>query len=132
MLNVLKSGVIGLIFGFAVSFIFGFFFSLMAQSASGGVTSLVGESWLYYATLVPFSITFLILGVHFTNHSVNENKKLWIISLIAAFLITLYTGTIGAIFGEYIVREGMETINVDETLKWGRLKYYGFHVSKHC
>lgn len=126
MLNVLKAGIIGLIFGFAVSVIISLVFSVMAQSASGGITSLLGESWLYYATLVPFSIAFLLLGMYFTKYSVNKDKKLWVISLIAAFLITLYTGTIGAIFGEFIVRGGMETINVEETLKWGTIYSFLF------
>jgi hypothetical protein len=35
--------------------------------------------------------------------------------------VTLYSGTIGAIFGELIVRGGMETINVDGTLVWGTI-----------
>ncbi|MDX8367944.1 hypothetical protein [Cytobacillus sp. IB215665] len=90
--------------------------------AGGRITLFFGsESWLYYSVIIPFTITFAILGGYFHNRNELSNKKLWAISLICAFLVTLYSGTIGAIFGETIVRGGMETINVEGTLVWGAL-----------
>lgn len=38
---------------------------------------------------------------------------------ISAFFVTLYSGTIGAILGECVVRGGLEAIVIDDTLKWG-------------
>lgn len=110
----------GLIFGVLFSLISAMLFMLFGQMWAGGITSFWGESWLYFAVIIPFIITFAILGGYFHNRNVT-NKKLWLLSLICAFLISLYSGTIGAIFGETIVRGGMETINIEGTLVWGTI-----------
>lgn len=80
-----------------------------------------GECWLYYSVIIPFALTFAVLGGNFHNSNELSIKKLWLISVICAFLVTLYSGTIGAIFGEMIVRGGIETINVEGTLVWGTI-----------
>lgn len=76
---------------------------LIAQSLAGGITVFLGENWLYFATIVPFIITFSILWYYLSKQEKVTNKKLWLLSLLSAFLITLYSGTIGAIlFSENI------------------------------
>ncbi|MGK4044620.1 hypothetical protein AB0Y20_20420 [Heyndrickxia oleronia] len=111
----------GLVFGAVCSIVTAFLFMLIGQSWAGGVTSFWGESWLYFSVIIPFAIMFAVLGGYFHHRKDLSNKKLWLISLICAFLVTLYSGTIGAIFGETIVRGGMETINIDDTLVWGTI-----------
>ncbi|PAE23440.1 hypothetical protein [Bacillus sp. 7894-2] len=111
----------GLIFGAVFSFVTALLFMLIGQVWAGGVTSFWGESWLYFSVIIPFAITFAVLGGYFHNRRELSNKKLWLISLICAFLVTLYSGTIGAIFGETIDRGGMETLNIDGTLVWGTI-----------
>lgn len=101
-----KGMMIGIIFGFVLSFCISFMFMLFAQGLAGGFTSLFGESWLYFSTIVPFILTFAILGFYFTKKEMVSNKKLWLLSLISALFITLYSGTIGALFGEWVVRGG--------------------------
>ena len=129
-MEIKKGIIIGTILGFGLSFFISFIFMLVAQRLAGGVTSLFGESWLYYATIVPFTLTFAILGFYFTKKENVSNKKLWLLSLITALFITLYSGTIGALFGEYIVRggslrtytEGGYTgVNVEGVLVWGTI-----------
>ena len=88
---------------------------------AGGISLFRGESWLYFSVIIPFAITFAVLGGYFHNRNEISNKKLWLLSLLSAFLVTLYSGTIGAIFGETIVRGGMKTINVEGTLIWGTI-----------
>lgn len=111
----------GLIFGALFSFISALLFMLLVQSLAGGITVFWGESWLYFSVIIPFAITFALLGGYFHNRNEISNKKLWLLSLLSAFLITLYSGTIGAIFGETIARGGMKTINVEGTLIWGTI-----------
>ena len=111
----------GLIFGALFSFITALLFMLIGQTLAGGITLFWGESWLYFSVIIPFAITFAVLGGYFHNRNEVSNKKLWLISLLSAFLVTLYSGTIGAIFGETIVRGGMKTINVEGTLIWGTI-----------
>lgn len=110
----------GAIYGVIISFIVAIVFMLIGQAWAGGITSLWGESWLYFSVIIPFAITFTLLGWYFQKKEVSK-KRLWLLSLITAFLVTLYSGTIGAIFGEMIVRGGMETINVEGTLIWGTI-----------
>ena len=111
----------GLIFGAAFSFVTALLFMLIAQALAGGFTLFWGESWLYLSVIIPFSVTFAVLGGYFHKRKEISNKTLWLISLICAFLVTLYSGTIGAIFGETIVRGGMETMNIEGTLVWGTI-----------
>lgn len=74
---------------------------------AGGFTSAFGESWLYFSTIVPFILTFAILDFYFTKQEEKvSNKQLWLLSLISALFITIYSGTIGALFGEWVVRGG--------------------------
>lgn len=127
-MKITKGVFIGFIFGFIFSLFTSLVFMFFAQASAGGVTSLTGESWLYYATVVPFIVTFMILGAYFTKRKTVSNKKLWLISLLSAFFVTLYSGTIGALFGEWVVRGGSfitpieggyTSVNFDGTLFWG-------------
>ena len=111
----------GSVFSIFCSVIAALFFSSLAQTWAGGMTSFWGESWLYYSVLIPFAVTFTVLGIYFQSKKELSNKKLWLISLICAFTVTLYSGTIGAIFGEMIVRGGMKTINFEDTLVWSTI-----------
>ena len=115
------SWVKGLLFGALVSFISAWLFQLNAQQWSGGVTLFWGERWLYFSVIIPFSITFAVLGGYFHNRMEPTNGKLWLISFVCAFLVTWYSGTIGALLGETIVRGGTSTLNVEGTLIWGTI-----------
>lgn len=127
-MKITKGVFIGFIFGFIFSLVISFVFMLFAQAMAGGFTSLTGGSWLYYATVVPFIVTFMILGAYFAKRETVSNKKLWLISLQSAFFVTLYSGTIGALFGEWVVRGGRfivpieggyTSVNFEGTLIWG-------------
>ncbi len=95
---------IGVVFGFVLSFCISFLFMLFAQGIAGGFKSLFGEAWLYYATMIPFLLTFGLLGFYFVKRRNVSKKVLWLLSLESALFITLFSGTIGALFGEYVVR----------------------------
>ena len=119
----------------ALLFCLSFVFFLVTQGLSGGFTSLLGERWLYFATPIPFILTFAILGFYFTQQEKVSNKKFWLISLLSALFITLFSGTIGALFGEYVVRggslrtyvEGGYTgVNVEGVLIWGTIYAFIF------
>lgn len=117
----------GVGFGIIVSLITALLFMLVGQMWAGGITSFWGESWLYFSVIIPFTITFAVLGGYFQNRSELSNKKLWLISLISAFFVTLYSGTIGAVTGEYIVRvliQGGEyrwQMLIEDILLWGTI-----------
>ncbi|WP_050184056.1 hypothetical protein [Domibacillus robiginosus] len=115
----LASILAGLVFGAVLSVICGTLFGLASQSAAGGYTSFFAESWLYYAVLIPFMVAFSLIGAYANKFGTINNKKRWMLSFTTAFFVTLYIGTVGAIFGEYIARGGMETIIIESTLGWG-------------
>lgn len=133
-MKVTKGIFIGITFGMVLSLVISFGFMLFAQGLAGGTTSLFGESWLYFATIVPFALTFSMLGIYFVRRENPTNKNLWLISFISAFLVTLYSGTIGALFGEYIVRGGLRTyieggyigVNVEGVVVWGTIYAFIF------
>lgn len=117
----------GMVFGIVFSLLTAFIFIFIGQIVAGGVTSIWGESWLYFAVIVPFTITFTVLGGYFQSKRELSNKKFWLISLISAFFVTLYSGTIGAVTGEYVVRvliRGGEyhwQILIEDILLWGTI-----------
>ncbi|WP_245637770.1 hypothetical protein [Cytobacillus solani] len=119
--RIMSKKIAGVVFGIIISFITALLFMLIAQVWAGGMTTYWGESWLYFSVIIPFAITFGVLGRYFHKKNEISNKRLWLISLLSAFFVTLFSGTIGAILGETIVRGGMETINVEDTLVWGTL-----------
>lgn len=134
-MKIFRGIVTGIIFGFCLSFCVSFLFMLIAQGLAGGFTSFFGESWLYYATVVPFTLTFSILGYCFAKRENISSKKFWLFSLISALFITLYSGTIGALFGEYVVRGGsLKTyidggytgVNIEGVLIWGTIYAFIF------
>ena len=133
-MKVIKGVLIGIGFGMGLSVAISFVFMLVAQLLAGGVTSLSGEAWLYFATMVPFALTFSVVGIYFVSREKPTNKKLWLISFVSAFFVTLYSGTIGALFGEYIVRGGLRTyidggyvgVNVEGVLVWGTIYAFIF------
>ncbi|WP_303971224.1 hypothetical protein [Sporosarcina ureae] len=112
---------IGILFGLIISAVTAWMFERMAGIMAGGITSFWGESWLYISVTIPFAIVFGILGGYFQKHRELSNKKLWQIGIGSAFFITLYSGTIGAIIGEALIRGSMETMNVEGTLVWGTI-----------
>lgn len=120
-MKIQKWVIVSVIWGIIMSFGSSFLFFNGAGMVAGGMLWIWGESWLYYATLLPFLITFLLLGRYFSMQEKVSNKQLWKISLVTAFFVTWFSGTIGAIIGEYIVRGEMQTINVDGTLIWGTI-----------
>lgn len=125
---------IGIKYGFVLSFGLSLVFMLFAQGLAGGISSFFGESWLYLATIVPFILTFSLLPIYFVKREKPTNKELWLLSFISAFFITLYSGTIGALFGEYVVRGGFWThsengyvgINIKDVLIWGTIYTFIF------
>ncbi|MBO8172082.1 MAG: hypothetical protein H0Z33_09330 [Bacillaceae bacterium] len=94
---------------------------LITAGLTTGHISIRQESWLYIAPLLPFIITFLLLGRYLTRQERITNKQLWKISVITAFCVTLFSATIGTITGEFLVRGEMKTINIDGTLIWGTI-----------
>ncbi|MGE7694708.1 hypothetical protein ACQKNC_11395 [Lysinibacillus sp. NPDC094177] len=123
-MEIIKGVFIGVTFGMGLSIAISFGFMLFAQMLAGGTTSLFGEAWLYFATIVSFALTFLILGIYFVSREKPTNKNLWLISFVSAFSVTLYSGTIGALFGEYIVRGGLRTYT--DVLVWGTIYAFIF------
>lgn len=85
-MRIAKGFFVGLIFSVISSFCLSFLFMLCAQNFAGGVTSLFGESWLYLASIFPFTLTFSILGMYFSKQEKITNKKLWFLSIILAFI----------------------------------------------
>ncbi|WAA09849.1 hypothetical protein [Fervidibacillus albus] len=66
---------VGLIFGILSSVFSAWFFMFFGQIIAGGFMSFWGELWLYYAVIIPFAITFTILGVYFHKNEVTNKKR---------------------------------------------------------
>lgn len=101
----IKYTVIGVFFGLLLSFILPFVFAIFASALAGSLAFSLSGTWLYYAAAIPFVLTFSILGSFFWKKGWLENKNMWLLSAVVGLFIPLYCGTIGALYGEYIVRQ---------------------------
>ncbi|WP_243296609.1 hypothetical protein [Bacillus litorisediminis] len=125
------SWVIGMLFGGVISLIAAWLIMYLGQMLAGGITSFWGEPWLYYSIVFPSAVTFSILAGYLYNKSEAANKKLWLISLCCAFIVSWYSGTIGAIFAEFLIRGTLEPINgaspnIEGILIWGTIYAFLF------
>ncbi|PZE21630.1 hypothetical protein [Paenibacillus xerothermodurans] len=115
----LKAFVASVLFGAVVSVVSSFLFLLFAQNWAAGISSLWGGGWLYVATFIPFVMAFPMVGHYLANTARVTNRTMWLASFISAFLVTLVSGAVGAIFAEYIIRGSLDTVNMEGTLLWG-------------
>ena len=76
-MKVIKGILTGIAFGIGLSVAISFGFMLVAQLLVDGFTSLSGEAWLYFATIVPFALNFAIVGIYFVSreHPTNKGSK---------------------------------------------------------
>lgn len=118
----------GAFYGVVLSFILSFFIMFFGGILAGGLGtgSILGELWLYYATVVPFAIVFMVLAIYFRKVGKFTKMAHWKMSAIVGLFLSWYSGTIGTLFGEYLVRGGLKTggyvyVNVEGTLIWGNI-----------
>ncbi|MFP3393378.1 hypothetical protein [Brevibacillus sp. SIMBA_040] len=140
MQSIVKKTILVCLFGFfhgsILSLIISFVFMIFAQLFAGGLISIWGELWLYFATVVPFSVTFMVLAIIFVIKRKKLNRSFHlVVSTMIGLFVPWYSGTIGAIFGEYIVRggrlrtpidEGFVGVNIEGTLIWGTIYAFIF------
>ncbi|WP_259391696.1 hypothetical protein [Paenibacillus sp. 1011MAR3C5] len=70
----------GFVYGILLSGIVPLIFMFIAQALAGGITSLWGESWFYFAALIPFVLTSSILGHVLYHKKEMTNKTKWLVS----------------------------------------------------
>lgn len=115
-MNFVKGIILSVLISLAIAFIFG----TSGSFFGGGFTIIGAESWFYLAIIIPFIINFVFVYNYFKNKELTK-KNIWIISSFSALFVSLFTGTIGAIIGEAIVRGEIASIVVGDTLIWGTI-----------
>jgi hypothetical protein len=63
-----------------------------------------GKSWLYIALSIPMIISMAIMGYYLSSQSNVQNKKMWWISHFVTLIVSLFTGTLGILISEMILR----------------------------
>ena len=100
-----KSVLYGSIYGILTATVFSFFFVFFGQAAAGGMTVLIGEVWLYLATLPPFILGFALLGYAFSKNRTFNTKMGWLYSCVIAFTVTFFVSTFGSIIGHHLLND---------------------------
>jgi len=109
----------GIFIGIVSSLFIPYFFSSVSESLAGGRMSYWGESWLYIALSIPMIISMAIMGYYLSSQNNVQNKKMWWISLFVTLIVSLFTGTLGILISEMILRGNLNTINLEGSLIWG-------------
>lgn len=122
-----KKGVLkGVSFGIVCSLVIPFLFSKITQMLAGGQTSFFGESWLYLALSLPLIITLGFAGYYLASQDNVPDKKMWIISILLALIVSLFAGTLGTLLGELVQRGNLDTMNVEDSMKYGIIYSFVF------
>ncbi|MFJ7662421.1 hypothetical protein ACIQXW_08475 [Lysinibacillus sp. NPDC097162] len=111
----------GITIGIVGSFIIPYFFHRIAYGLAGGYVSLSywGDSWLYIALSIPLILSMAIMGYYLSSQNNVQNKKMWWISFFVTFIVSLFTGTLGIIISEIILRGNLNTFNLEGSMIWG-------------
>lgn len=109
----------GIFIGIGSSFFIPYFFSSASESLAGGRMSYWGQGWLYIAFGIPMILSMAIMGYYLSNRMKIENKKLWRISFFITLIVSLFTGTLGILISEMILRSNLNSLNVEGSIIWG-------------
>lgn len=111
----------GITIGIVGSLIIPYFFNRIAYGLAGGYVNLSywGDSWLYIALSIPMIISMAIMGYYLASQKNVQNKKMWWISFFVTFIVSLFTGTLGILISELILRGNLNTFNLEGSMIWG-------------
>lgn len=109
----------GITLGIFCSIFIPYLFSSIGGTLAGGRISYWGASWLYIAFSIPMILSMAILGYYLSTQKNISNKKMWWISFFIVLIVSLFTGTLGIIISELILRGNLNTFNLEDSMIWG-------------
>ncbi|TKI72717.1 hypothetical protein FC756_00010 [Lysinibacillus mangiferihumi] len=109
----------GIIIAIFCSIFIPYLFNSVGNTFAGGRISYWGESWLYIAFSIPMIVSMAIIGYYLSTQKNIPNKKMWWISFLVALIVSLFTGTLGILISEMILRGNLNTFNLEGSMIWG-------------
>lgn len=78
-----------------------------------------GDSGVYIAFSIPLMLSMAIMGYYLSTQKNIPNKKMWWISFFVALIVSLFSGTLGILISEMILRGNLNTFNLEGSMIWG-------------
>ncbi|MGE7673022.1 hypothetical protein ACQKMV_05465 [Lysinibacillus sp. NPDC094403] len=109
----------GITLGIFCSIFIPYLFNSVGDTLAGGRLSYWGASWVYIAFSIPLMLSMVIMGYYLSTLKNIPNKKMWWISFFVTLIVSLFTGTLGIIISELILRGNLNTFNLEDSMIWG-------------
>jgi len=109
----------GITLGIFCSIFIPYLFNSVGDTLAGGRLSYWGASWVYIAFSIPLMLSMVIMGYYLSTQKNIPNKKMWWISFFVALIVSLFSGTLGTLISELILRGNLNTFNLEGSMIWG-------------
>lgn len=109
----------GITIGIFCSIFIPYLFNSVGNTLAGGHINYWGASWVYIAFSIPLMLSMVIMGYYLSTQKNISNKKMWWISFFVALIVSLFSGTLGILISEMIVRGNLNTFNLEGSMIWG-------------
>ncbi|MEC0283993.1 hypothetical protein [Terribacillus saccharophilus] len=120
-----KGMIVGAAFSIMAAVLCAFVFGVVVSSSFLMAGSSIMYIGVFLQIIVPFLVVFSIAGAQFQRiDQVSEGVK-WLISIMMAFIVITYAGTLGSLTTHVIVwGDKLENLAVGDIIVWGFI--YGF------
>ncbi|PAF34885.1 hypothetical protein CHH69_13550 [Terribacillus saccharophilus] len=120
-----KGLIVGAAFSITAAVLCTFVFGVVVSSSFLMAAPSIMYIGVFLQVIVPFLVVFSIAGAQFKRiDQVSEGVK-WLISIIMAFIVVTYAGTLGSLTTHVIVwGDKLENLAVGDIVAWGFI--YGF------
>ncbi|MGE7950939.1 hypothetical protein [Lysinibacillus xylanilyticus] len=109
----------GITIGIFCSIFIPYLFNSVGNTLAGGRINYWGASWVYIAFSIPLMLSMVIMGYYLSSQKNIPNKKMWWISFFVALIVSLFSGTLGTLISEMILRGNLNTFNLEGSMIWG-------------
>ncbi|MGE7916206.1 hypothetical protein [Lysinibacillus xylanilyticus] len=109
----------GITIGIFCSIFIPYLFNSVTDTLAGGRLSYWGASWVYISFSIPLMLSMVIMGYYLSTQKNIPNKKMWWISFFVTLIVSLFSGTLGTLISEMILRGNLNTFNLEGSMIWG-------------
>lgn len=117
---------IGVLFGLIAAAVFSYCFLVVTNAIIGRGSLIATDIWVFYATSLPTAFVFVFVANYLYNKPFLTKKKLWILTFISVFCISLLVGGIGILASDlYMIGHIPDVYNYSGRIGWGFVYAFG-------
>ena len=117
---------IGIVFSVITTAIFFYCLMFSVRALIGGVGIKESDLWIFYAIVFPAALVFAFVANYLYDKPILTEKKLWTVTFVAVFCISLLTGGVGLLASDlYTIGHIPHMYNYSGRIGWGLAYSFG-------